>query len=152
MPGDAPRLKIENTRSLGAEVVLYDRAGGESREEIGEAIMRDRGLTLVKPYDEPQVIAGQGTCGLEIADQARGEGVEAAEVLVCCGGGGLSSGIALALEAEAPGLRVRPCEPEGFDDVARSLPRGGSRAMRASRATSATRSSPRHRGGSPIRS
>ena len=124
MPRDAPRLKIENTRALGAEVVLYDRAGGESREEIGEAIRRDRGLTLVKPYDDPQVIAGQGTCGLEIAAQARARGVQAAEVLVCCGGGGLSSGIALALEAETPGLRVRPCEPEGFDDVARSLRSG----------------------------
>ncbi|RBI74600.1 threonine/serine dehydratase [Roseovarius sp. TE539] len=124
MPRDAPQLKIDNTMSLGAEVILYDRAGGENREAIGEAIMRDRGLTLVKPYDDPQVIAGQGTCGLEIAAQARARGVQAADVLVCCGGGGLSSGIALALEAEAPGLSVRPCEPEGFDDVARSLRSG----------------------------
>src|SRR6056297_2707493 len=124
MPADAPRLKIDNTRALGAEVVLYDRAGGESREEIGAALTEARGLTLIKPYDEPQVIAGQGTCGLEIAEQARAAGVERADVLVCCGGGGLTSGVALALEAEAPGLRVRPCEPEGFDDVARSLKEG----------------------------
>src|SRR6056297_1334580 len=124
MPADAPRLKIDNTRDLGAEVVLYDRAGGESREAIGAAVMQERGLTLVKPYDDPQVIAGQGTCGLEIAAQARAEGVETADVLVCCGGGGLSSGIALALEAEAPGLRPRPVEPEGFDDVTRSLASG----------------------------
>lgn len=124
MPADAPRLKLENTRALGAEVVLYDRAGGENREEIGERLMRERGLTLIKPYDEPQVIAGQGTTGLEIADQARNEGVDRADVLVCCGGGGLTSGIALALEADAPGLRARPCEPEGFDDTARSLAEG----------------------------
>lgn len=124
MPADAPRLKIDNTRALGAEVVLYDRAGGESREAIGETLTAERGLTLIKPYDEPQVIAGQGTCGLEIAEQARAEGIEAGDVLVCCGGGGLTSGIALALEAEAPGLRARPVEPEGFDDTARSLRSG----------------------------
>ncbi|WP_397541366.1 pyridoxal-phosphate dependent enzyme [Roseovarius salis] len=124
MPDDAPRLKIDNTRALGAEVVLYDRQGGDSRERLGEAIRAERGLTLIKPYDEPQVIAGQGTCGLEIAAQARAEGIEAADVLVCCGGGGLTAGIALALEAEAPGLRARPCEPEGFDDTTRSLASG----------------------------
>ncbi|WP_101068837.1 threonine ammonia-lyase [Roseovarius salinarum] len=124
MPADAPRLKIANTRALGAEVVLYDRAGGESREDVGARIARDRGLTLIKPYDAPEVIAGQGTCGLEIARQAREAGVEAADVLVCCGGGGLTGGIALALEAEAPGLRPRPCEPAGFDDTARSLAAG----------------------------
>lgn len=124
MPKDAPALKLANTRAFGAEVVTYDRAGGESREKVGEAIAKERGLTLIRPYDEPLVIAGQGTCGLEIARQARKAGVETADVLVCCGGGGLSAGIALALEAEAPGLRVRPCEPEGFDDTARSLASG----------------------------
>lgn len=124
MPKDAPKLKIDNTRALGTEVVLYDRAAGESREEIGEALQRERDLTLIRPYDDSQVIAGQGTCGLEIAEQARDKGIENADVLVCCGGGGLTSGIALALEAEAPGLRVRPCEPEGFDDTARSLATG----------------------------
>ena len=124
MPADAPDLKIASTRALGAEVVLYDRAGGESREAVGEAIRDERGLALIRPYDEPLVIAGQGTCGLEIAEQAREKSVESGDVLVCCGGGGLSAGIALALEAEAPGLRVRPCEPEGFDDAARSLAAG----------------------------
>ena len=124
MPSDAPTLKIENTKALGAEVVLYDRAS-EDRDEIGAQLAKDRGLTLVKPYDEPQVIAGQGTTGLEIAEQASAVGVVSADVIVCCGGGGLTSGIALALEAEAPGLRVRPAEPEGFDDVARSLRSGG---------------------------
>jgi len=123
MPSDSPTLKIENTRAYGAEVVLYDRAG-ESREEIGDKLAQERGLTLIKPYDEPQVIAGQGTTGLEIARQAAEQGIEKADVIVCCGGGGLTSGIALALEADAPGLRVRTAEPEGFDDVARSLQSG----------------------------
>jgi threonine dehydratase len=125
MPQDAPRLKIANTRAMGAEVVLYDRAGGEDRNEIGARLREERGLTLIKPFDEPQVIAGQGTCGLEIAEQAAEIGITEATVLTCCGGGGLTSGIALALEARAPGMRVRPVEPEGFDDTARSLASGG---------------------------
>jgi len=124
MPADAPAMKIANTRALGADVVLYDRAGGESREALGDKITAERGLTLIKPYDEPEVIAGQGTTGLEIAADARAQGVENADVLVCCGGGGLTSGIAMACEADAPGLRVRPVEPEGFDDVKRSLVSG----------------------------
>lgn len=124
MPSDSPKLKIENTRAYGAEVLLYDR-DGESREEIGARLGEERGLTLVKPFDEPQVIAGQGTCGLEIAAQAAEAGIEKSDVIVCCGGGGFLSGVALALEAEAPGLRPRPVEPEGFDDVARSLRSGG---------------------------
>ncbi|MFT6675324.1 MAG: threonine dehydratase [Sulfitobacter sp.] len=123
MPSDSPKLKIDNTRAYGAEVVLYDRAG-ESREEIGDRLAKDRGLTLIRPYDEPLVIAGQGTTGLEIAEQAAEQGIEKADVIVCCGGGGLTSGIALALEADAPQMRVRTAEPEGFDDVARSLRSG----------------------------
>lgn len=123
MPSDAPLQKIENTRALGGEVVLYER-GSEAREELGERLSRQQGLTLVRPYDEPLVIAGQGTVGLEIAAQAQQLGVSAGDVLVPCGGGGLTSGVALALEAQAPGLRARPVEPEGFDDVARSLAAG----------------------------
>lgn len=123
MPSDAPALKIANTRALGAEVILYDRAG-EDRDAIGARLAAERGLTLIKPFDEPQVIAGQGTCGLEIAEQAAEAGIAQADVLVCCGGGGLTSGIALALEARAPGLRPRPVEPKGFDDVTRSLASG----------------------------
>lgn len=124
MPQDAPSMKIENTRALGAEVVLYDRVN-EDRDEIGARLARKRGLSLVKPFDNEFVIAGQGTCGLEIAEQAAEEGVTEADVLVCCGGGGLTSGIALALEAKAPDMRVRPVEPAGFDDVTRSLASGG---------------------------
>ncbi len=123
MPQDAPALKIANTRALGAEVVLYDR-GRDSREEIGAELAATRKLTLVKPYDEPQVIAGQGTLGLEIAQDAAALGITRAEVLLCCGGGGLTAGTALALEARAPGLRARPVEPEGYDDTARSLRSG----------------------------
>ncbi|EPX86045.1 threonine ammonia-lyase [Salipiger mucosus] len=126
MPSDAPAAKVAGTRGLGAEVVSYDRATGD-RDAIGAALSEERGLTLVKPFDEPEVIAGQGTCGLEIAEQASEAGVTTGDVLVCCGGGGLTSGIALALEAKAPGLRVRPVEPQGFDDVARSLAAGGIR-------------------------
>ena len=123
MPTDAPALKMANTKALGAEVVTYDRLT-ENREEIGIKLASERNLTLIKPYDEPLVIAGQGTVGLEIAQQAAVEGIETADVLVCCGGGGLTSGIALALAADAPGLTVRPCEPDGFDDTTRSLASG----------------------------
>ncbi|MCD1619848.1 threonine/serine dehydratase [Salipiger marinus] len=123
MPADAPEAKVAGTRGLGAEVVLYDRAT-QDRDALGTQLAAERGLTLIKPFDEPLVIAGQGTCGLEIAEQAAEAGVTEADVLVCCGGGGLTSGIALALEARAPGLRVRPAEPEGFDDVKRSLEAG----------------------------
>ena len=120
MPSNAPAIKIANTRALGAEVVLYDRAT-EDRDALGAKLANERGLTLIKPFDEPLVIAGQGTCGLEIAQEL---GDLNADVMVCCGGGGLTSGIALALAADAPGLRVRPAEPEGFDDVTRSLASG----------------------------
>lgn len=130
MPKDAPKLKIKNTRALGAEVVLYDRET-EDRDEIGARLSVARNLTLIKPFDNEYVIAGQGTTGLEIAEQAADLHIKSAEVLTCCGGGGLTSGIALALAAKAPDMTVRPCEPEGFDDVARSLHAG--RIMRNAR-------------------
>lgn len=120
MPEDAPRLKLENTRAYGAEVITHPRTNG-LRESMGAQLAEERGLTLIKPYDHPEVIAGQGTCGLEIAAQAAELGVTEADVFVCTGGGGLASGIALALEADAPGLRVRPVEPEGWDDWRLSL-------------------------------
>ena len=123
MPSDAPRIKIENTRAYGAEVVLYDRAT-EDRDAIGARLSAERGLTLVRPFDEPLVIAGQGTAGLEIAEQAKELGIDKADVLVPTGGGGFISGVSLALAAKAPGFIVHPCEPEGFDDVTRSLASG----------------------------
>jgi len=123
MPADAPALKIANTRAYGAEVVLYDRVT-ESRDEIGARLSSERNLTLIKPFDEPLVIAGQGTTGLEIAEQAKALGIDKADVLVPVSGGGLLAGIALALEARAPGFVAHPCEPENFDDMTRSLVSG----------------------------
>ena len=123
MPSDAPRVKIANTKAYGAEVVLYDRQS-EDREAIGLALASARGLSLIKPYDDAQVIAGQGTVGLEIAEQAAALGISNATMITCCGGGGLTAGIALALADAAPGMIVRTAEPAGFDDVARSLVAG----------------------------
>lgn len=120
MPSDAPRIKLDNTAALGAEVVTYDRATTD-RDALAAEMAHARGLVLIHPFDNRHVIAGQGTVGLEIANQTETRG---ADVLVCCGGGGLTAGVALALEARAPGLRVRPVEPEGFDDVACSLRAG----------------------------
>lgn len=122
MPFDAPAVKIANTRAYGAEVILYDRAT-EDRDAIGADLAARRGLTLIRPYDEPWVIAGQASVGLEIAEQAAEAGIARADVITCCGGGGLTAGVALALETH-PGLRVRPAEPAGFDDTARSLAAG----------------------------
>ncbi len=130
MPDDAPALKIANTRALGAEVILHPR-NDDLRQALGAKYSGERGMTLIKPFDDPMVIAGQGTTGLEIAEQADAEGVSRADVLVCCGGGGLTSGIAVALAGTAPGLRPRPVEPEGFDDTTRSL-LAGSRQNNAS--------------------
>ncbi|MEM7241268.1 MAG: threonine/serine dehydratase [Pseudomonadota bacterium] len=123
MPEDAPAIKMSNTKALGAKVVTFDRAT-EDRDEAAARVDHNGSRILIKPFDNEHVIAGQGTVGLEIAAQAAGFGIETAEVLVCCGGGGLTSGIALALKAEAPGLKARPVEPVGFDDVARSLRSG----------------------------
>ena len=120
MPKDAPKIKIENTRKLGAEVILYDRYT-ESRERIGEKLQKKFGAALIKPFDDPNVIAGQGTAGLEITEQAKELGIEEADLLVCCGGGGLTSGIALACSEKAKNFKVHPVEPHGYDDVARSL-------------------------------
>ncbi|MFV0245957.1 MAG: threonine/serine dehydratase [Qingshengfaniella sp.] len=123
MPQDAPAAKIEGTRALGAEVVLYDRYT-QDRDQMSRTMAAEWDLHLIHPYDDPQVIAGQGTVGLELAAQAAAEGIHEADVLIPCGGGGLSSGVALALANRAPGLRVRTVEPAGFDDTARSLAAG----------------------------
>ncbi len=123
MPEDAPAIKIANTRGFGAEVVLYDRFT-EDREALGEALAAERGATLVRPYDDAGVIAGQGTCGREIAGQAAARGVEIDALLVCCGGGGLTAGCALALAELSPRTRVYTVEPAGFDDTRRSLAEG----------------------------
>lgn len=123
MPSDAPALKIENTRSYGAEVVLYDR-WTESREDIARAIADERGSAVVPPYDHPQVMAGQGTVGLEIVEQVAALGVTPDDVLSPCSGGGLVSGLATAIRHALPDTRVWSVEPAGFDDAARSLAAG----------------------------
>ncbi|WP_246116738.1 threonine ammonia-lyase [Denitrobaculum tricleocarpae] len=120
MPEDAPRIKIENTKGYGAEVVFFDR-NRESREEIVASISAGTQMTFAPPYDHPHTIAGQGTCGLEIAQQVRELGVSLDNMLVCCGGGGLTAGVALALSEKSPGTKVYTVEPSGFDDTARSL-------------------------------
>ena len=123
MPTDAPEIKLANTRAYGAEVVMYDRET-ESREEIGERLAAERKATLVPSYDDPFIIAGQGTVGLEIAAQAREMDAKLDAVIVPCGGGGLISGCALALFEECPKAKLFAAEPEGFDDTARSLAAG----------------------------
>jgi threonine dehydratase len=124
MPIDAPHAKLAATRALGAEVITYDRARGESREVLGAELAEKHALTLIRPYDDPRVIAGQATCGVELAEQVKLAGVSKADVLTCCGGGGLTAGIALALSERAPNLRVRPVEPDTADDTCRSLAAG----------------------------
>jgi len=123
MPSDAPAIKVENTRGYGAEVVFYDRFT-EAREAIGSAIAKERGATLVPPYDDPRVIAGQGTCGLEIVEQAKEKGLALDALLVCCGGGGLTAGCALALGTLSPQSRLYTVEPAGYDDTKLSLDAG----------------------------
>ncbi len=123
MPADAPAIKLDNTRAYGAEVVLYDRYA-DARETVAEQVRARTNAILVRPYDDPDIIAGQGTCGLEIARQAAALDVALDAALVCCGGGGLISGTATALAALSPETEVYAVEPEGFDDTARSLAAG----------------------------
>ena len=124
MPADAPSLKIENTRALGAEVVLYDRAT-ESREEIAARVQAERGgPVLVPPFEDRFVIAGQGTAGREIVQDLEARGVKA-DVLVCpTSGGGLTAGIVLAMTTLSPTTDLYGVEPFGFDDYARSIAAG----------------------------
>ena len=124
MPADAPTIKVENTRALGAEIVFYDRVT-QSREEIARALVAQRGATLVPSYDDPDVIAGQGTVALEMLAQASEMGFGSFDaVLVPVGGGGLVAGCALALHELSPTTKIYGVEPEGFDDTARSLALG----------------------------
>ena len=123
MPEDAPAAKLENTRALGGEVITYDRYT-EDREAIGEAIARERGSAIVPPYEHPHTIAGQGTVGLEIAEQVTELGLVPDRVLICCSGGGLASGSAIALRDRHESVIVHTVEPLDFDDTARSLMAG----------------------------
>lgn len=123
MPADAPAIKLRNTEALGAEIVRYDRQR-ESREQIAASLARERGAVLVPSFDDADIIAGQGTVGLEIVEQAAALGLEVDDVVVCCSGGGLMAGIALAVRALSPRTRLWCAEPAGFDDHARSLAAG----------------------------
>jgi threonine dehydratase len=123
MPADAPAIKIENTRGYGASVVLYDRDTGD-REAIAAEIVARTGATLVRPYDDPDIIAGQGTIGLELVRQAEALGCRLDLVLTPCSGGGLMAGCATAVKALSPQTRLMTVEPQDFDDMARSLASG----------------------------
>ncbi|GAK33053.1 serine/threonine dehydratase [Iodidimonas nitroreducens] len=123
MPHDAPAIKRENTRALGAEIIAYDRYT-QNREQIAMDLCAQSGAILVPSYDDRQIIAGQGTVGLEIADQAKKRGCTLDAALICVGGGGLIAGSATALKAAFPAIAVHGVEPLGFDDTARSLKAG----------------------------
>lgn len=123
MPADAPTIKIENTKQLGAEVILYDRYT-QAREVIGDEIAKQRNLSLVKPYDDEDIIAGQGTVGLEIVQQLNILGLIPDQLVAPCGGGGLISGTAIAVHQSFADCQIYCAEPEDFDDTARSLSAG----------------------------
>jgi threonine dehydratase len=120
MPRDAPAAKIERTKSHGAEVVFYDRER-EDREEIGRKYARERNATLVPPFDDPYVIAGQGTVGLEICEDLSAQGLAPDIVMMPASGGGMAAGISLAVKERHPAARILTVEPAGFDDHARSF-------------------------------
>lgn len=121
MPNDAPQVKIEATRGYGANVVLYDRPGGENRDEVAQRLVDQSGATLVHAFADAWVIEGQGTTGTEITAQLAERGLEGPTRLICpCGGGGLTAGLALA----CPDAEIVPVEPEGWDDVRLSLEAG----------------------------
>lgn len=123
MPADAPAIKMANTRNLGAEVVTYDRVT-EDREAIARRLAGERGAVVVPSYDDPHIIAGQGTVGLELMSQARGLGLTVDDVIVPVSGGGLVAGVGLAVHHANPAARVYSAEPAGYDDHRRSLASG----------------------------
>ena len=123
MPSDAPHLKRERTAALGAEIVLYDR-DKEDRAAIAKKIVSERGATLVPPYDDPMIIAGQGTIGREIVEDLDRLGVKPETVVVGASGGGLAAGISLYVKARVPSAKFYTVEPEGFDDTLRSFKSG----------------------------
>jgi len=122
MPADAPAMKVANVRKMGAEVVPFDRFGDDRMAVVRPYL--DRGMALVPPFDDPAIIAGQGTIGLELIRQAKALGVSLDAVVVPCGGGGLTSGISVAVKDASPDTAVWAVEPEHFDDTRRSLAAG----------------------------
>jgi threonine dehydratase len=116
MPADAPQVKVDGTRAEGAEIIFFDRRN-DSREEIAAKISEETGATVVPSFDDPMIVAGQGTAGLEIVEQL---GTTPPRIVVPCGGGGLASGIALAV----PEAEIVVVEPDGWDDMAKSIDAG----------------------------
>jgi threonine dehydratase len=123
MPADAPRAKRLRTEALGAEVIAYDRAT-EDRAAIAMKLVQERGATLVPPYDDPLIIAGQGTIGLEIVEQLAERGLTPEIVVVGASGGGLAAGISLGVKSRVASAKFYTAEPDGFDDTARSFVSG----------------------------
>jgi threonine dehydratase len=123
MPSDAPAIKIAATRALGAEVRLFDRRR-DNREAMGASIATERGAVLVPPYDDADIISGQGTVGLEIVSQMAERGQVPDVVCACASGGGLVAGIATAVVGHVPGAQIFVAEPAGYDDHALSLAAG----------------------------
>lgn len=123
MPEDAPAMKTEKVRAFGAEIITYDRYT-EDREALGRAICAERGLALAPSYDHPDIIEGQGTLALETLEDARARDQELDLFVVCCGGGGLTSGCAVILEDMSPHTDVWIAEPEGFDETWASIRSG----------------------------
>lgn len=123
MPEDAPKAKTENTKRLGGEVVPFDRYTGD-REQIARALAAERNASIVPSYEHVDIIAGQGTVGLEIAKQSIALGQPVEQVVIPCGGGGLTSGCAVALKALLPDVQIYTAEPEHYDDTKQSLDRG----------------------------
>jgi threonine dehydratase len=123
MPADAPAVKLERTRALGAKVITYDRLR-EDREAVGSRYAAEHDVAMIHPYNDPAVIAGQGTIGLEIVEDCIAAGAAPDAIIIPCGGGGLSSGVNLAMRDAFPGIDVVLVEPAGFDDYARSLASG----------------------------
>ncbi len=123
MPSDAPKAKLARTRALGAEVVTYDR-NTEDRAAIAEKIVKQRGATLVPPYDDPFIIAGQGTIGAEIVEDLERLGLKPEIVVIGASGGGLAAGTSLGIKARVPEATIYTVEPEDFDDTRRSFVSG----------------------------
>jgi threonine dehydratase len=123
MPQDAPAIKVESTKRWGAEIRPFDRHNTD-REALAERLAAERGATVLPPFDHPHVIAGQGTLAMELVEDAKAAGLLPDMFIACTGGGGLTAGCALAMEALAPGAEIWAVEPEGWDDTRRSLEAG----------------------------
>jgi threonine dehydratase len=124
MPEDAPQVKLDGTRRWGADIVTYDRSDHDARNVIAGQIAEEKGMTIIPPFDDPEIMAGQGTTGMELISQCKEAGADPDAVITPVGGGGLMSGVATAVKYLSPETELFTAEPEGFDDTARSLASG----------------------------